>query len=260
MTVVSLANATLTLSDDRTVKISSADFAIKSADYYKVNVANIVTKLRIALDTTATTNTEVSNIQNANDITLTKPTALAYSKDTNDGIVLTFDEQLDKAAAENKANYTLPTLTAGSKIDSAVYVWDATNKKATVTLTLSSDATKLSGTTSVELNDKVVDLSGNALAVPDRGITGIVVSDGAKPTVSADSGITTTALDNDTITVTFNKAVRAADAINGDNYTITLADGTSFKASDLIGSKTDLSYDGSTNTVTILLDNSRTTS
>lgn len=259
-TAVSLANATLTLDDSKTVKISSPDFAIKTADKYGVTVANIVTKLGVGLDTTLPANITKNDIVNTKDTTVTKPTGIAYAEDTNDQIVLTFTEELDKAAAENKANYTLSGLTPGSKIDSAVYAWDATNKKATVTLTLSSDATKLSGTTSVTVGTNVVDLAGNALTAPNQNITGIVVVDGAKPTVTSVTGTTVAGLDNDTIAIKFNKLVRQADAENPANYTIILANGTSVKVSDLKKSGAavpDIAYDGA-GTVKIKLDNTGT--
>jgi len=260
---VSLTNAKAEMVAGQPTKVTITLDApnLQNDKWYKVVVSNVTTVTGKPLGTATGDNDAV--IQLTGVTAPLKANVTVTQCDTAIGAVkLIFDQELKGADAA--ANYKVGAATP-TKV---TYTWDAATKKATVLLdlanalttpqnvTLVQDATitTQSAITNLAGVGYVVEGSGNVISAPSA------LTDLTKPQVATVTGTTTGNLDSDTITITFNELVRPADATTAANYTIALADGTSFPATALkkSGATTpDITYDGAGN-VTIKLDNSGT--
>lgn len=151
----------------------------------------------------------------------TAPTATA-AVDSYVTVKVTFNESVDKATAENIANYT---------IDNSLVVLKAESDGTVVTLTT---APQVVGTIYKLVIKNVTDLSGNAVAETTQYFGGMA-KDTSKPVA------TVAVVDYNQVTVTFNIKVDAATATNIANYVID---------NSLTVLKAELGTDGKTVTLT----------
>jgi hypothetical protein len=251
-TAVDLSDATFVMDSTdattKTVKITLGNYNLKDGKTYKVIVSNVTDIFGNVLD--AAQNFKVTAAATSN-----APALVAGGVTETDtavgAVTMVFDKELKNA--DVATNYSVNSANALK----ATYTWDATKKQATVVLDLATALTAPADVTLTQTSGKtnVTNLAGKGFA--SATITApVALVDRVAPQVTTVAGTTASGLDNDTVVVTFNEALREADAINGNNYTIKLADGATFKASDLTGAAPpNLTYNGATFTVSILLDN-----
>jgi len=255
-TAVSLNGATVGVVPNHPdqVQITLAGANLQTSKEYKVIVQNLKDSYGNALDTTAASATGTAT----GDASINAPTVSELQIDgaNNDKVTLVFNEELDSASASNKASYTVDANADGTNdVTSAQYVWDATAKKATVTLTLSKDFTV---PTDVVVKKEVLDLAGNSLTMPAADTTIVAASttlkDATKPTVDTVIAKANPSAINDTMIITFkDKDILGASAEQSANYIVKDASGNvipsldysvTFNEGDLAADSVTLLFNG----------------
>lgn len=235
------------------VKITLGAANLTNGQEYKVVVQNVQDKFGNVLLASANFAKGIA----AGDAALVAPEVKEYqvAGTGNDYIELVFAEELDQTTATDKSKYTVDVDGNGTNdVVAATYSWDATNKKATVKLTLAGD---LASARDVVING-VKDLAGNALNETVVA-SNVQLMDAVKPTVTKVEGTANEdegvgkGKGNDTIKITFSERVREADAVNAANYEISINGGEYVKLSDFIADK-KLTLDALNNVVTITLN------
>lgn len=212
---VSLAGAKVEVVDADTVKITLGTANLQNNKYYKVIASDITSVTGKTLGTTNAVSAQLTGV------TALTASIKSQSNNKDASVVLEFDQELDKTAAETVANYTIST---GETVNKATYAWNAETKKATVTLATTA---ALTATADVTLDAKVVSLAGTSIADPSTALTKpAALVDNIAPTITKVEKYVGPTIEDDKIEITFaENDLLDASAKLATNYIVNV-DGT----------------------------------